>query len=79
MLERAEGVGSLLECGSNIGKNIGILNHVLPSASKSIIEISPDAYGIVTSRYHIEQSFNGRLYNPILRKNILTWYLLWVC
>ncbi len=59
MLERAEDVGSLLECGSNIGKNIGILNHVLPSASKSIIEISPDAYGIVTSRYQIDQSFNG--------------------
>ena len=59
MLERAEGISSLLECGSNIGKNIGLLSHVLPTASKSIIEISPDAYKIVTSKYEIDQSFNG--------------------
>jgi len=59
MLKAASGVRSILECGSNIGKNIGLLNHVLPSASKSIIEISPDAYGIVTSRYQLAQSFNG--------------------
>jgi pseudaminic acid biosynthesis-associated methylase len=59
MLKATSGVKSILECGSNIGKNIGLLNHVLPSASKSIIEISPDAYGIVTSRYQLAQSFNG--------------------
>ncbi|MBB1287112.1 hypothetical protein HRH25_22225 [Flavisolibacter sp. BT320] len=59
MLERAEGVTSLLECGSNVGKNIGLLNHVLPTASKSIIEISPEAYEIVTSRYSLQDSFNG--------------------
>jgi pseudaminic acid biosynthesis-associated methylase len=59
MLKAATGINSILECGSNIGKNIGLLNHVLPSASKSIIEISPDAYGIVTSRYELAQSFNG--------------------
>lgn len=59
MLERAHGIYTLLECGSNIGKNIGLLSHVLPTASKSIIEISPDAYKIVTSKYEIDQSFNG--------------------
>jgi len=59
MLERANGINTILECGSNIGKNIGLLNHVLPSASKSIIEISPDAYKIVTSQYELDQSFNG--------------------
>jgi pseudaminic acid biosynthesis-associated methylase len=65
MLQRTEGVNSILECGSNIGKNIGILNHVLPSAQKSIIEISPDAYGIVTSKYELAKSFNG----PIIASN----------
>jgi pseudaminic acid biosynthesis-associated methylase len=65
MLQRANGVTNILECGSNIGKNIGLLNHVLPSASKSIIEISPDAYGIVTSKYELSQSFNG----PIVASN----------
>jgi pseudaminic acid biosynthesis-associated methylase len=59
MLERAEKIESLLECGSNIGKNIRILNHVLPSTAKSIIEISPDAYKIVTERYELHKSFNG--------------------
>jgi len=59
MLERAEPVESLLECGSNIGRNIGFLNYVLPLCKKSIIEISPEAYSIVTSRHHIDQSFNG--------------------
>jgi pseudaminic acid biosynthesis-associated methylase len=66
MLQRANGISTILECGSNIGKNIGILNHVLPSASKSIIEISPDAYEIVTSRYDLAQSFNG----PILASSL---------
>jgi spore coat polysaccharide biosynthesis protein SpsF len=59
MLERAEPIDSVLECGSNIGKNINLLNHVLPNASKSIIEISEDAYKIVTSNYELKSSFNG--------------------
>lgn len=65
MLQRANGVNAILECGSNIGKNINILNHVLPSSSKSIIEISPDAYEIVKSRYQLAQSYNG----PILESS----------
>jgi len=59
MLERTEQIDSILECGSNIGKNINLLNHILPSASKSIIEISEDAYKIVTGKYEIRQAFNG--------------------
>jgi pseudaminic acid biosynthesis-associated methylase len=59
MLERADRIETVLECGSNIGKNIGLLNHVLPSAAKSIIEISPDAFKVVTSKYELEHSFNG--------------------
>lgn len=59
MLERTKKINSILECGSNIGKNINLLNHVLPSASKSIIEISKEAYSIVTNKYQLLQSFNG--------------------
>jgi pseudaminic acid biosynthesis-associated methylase len=59
MLERTDAISSILECGSNVGKNIKILNHVLPSAEKSIIEISPEAFKIVTSGYQLKNSFNG--------------------
>ncbi len=61
MLERAEQIDSILECGSNIGKNINLLNHILPSASKSIIEISEEAYKIVTGKYEINLAFNGSI------------------
>jgi len=58
MLRNTEAISSVLECGSNIGRNINILNHVLPSATKSIVEISPDAYNIVTQRYKLANAQN---------------------
>jgi pseudaminic acid biosynthesis-associated methylase len=65
ILERAEKISSVLECGCNIGKNINFLNYLLPDASKSIIEISPVAYQIVTGKYDLAASFNG----PIVASN----------
>ncbi len=62
MLKKADPINSLLECGSNIGRNIRVLSAMLPDVKKSLIEINSDAYKIVTSRYKIEGSFNG----PIL-------------
>lgn len=61
MLQKAEKIESVLECGSNIGRNIGFLNTVLPDANKSIIEISPEAYKIVTNTFSLECSFNGSI------------------
>jgi pseudaminic acid biosynthesis-associated methylase len=61
MLSKTSGIESVLECGSNLGRNIEFLNEVLPSASKSIIEISPEAYDIVTKRFQLLGSFNGRI------------------
>jgi spore coat polysaccharide biosynthesis protein SpsF len=61
MLERTEGISSLLECGSNIGRNINFLSYVLPESAKSLIELSSDAYKIVTEKYTISQSFNGSI------------------
>jgi spore coat polysaccharide biosynthesis protein SpsF len=61
MLERTQGINSILECGCNIGRNINFLNHIQPTASKSIIEISPRAFEIVTGTYQLEEAFNGSI------------------
>ena len=53
ILHKSEGVNSILECGSNIGRNIASLQSILPSAEKSIIEISSDAYKIVTENFSL--------------------------
>jgi len=58
-----EDIGSFLECGSNIGRNIEILNQLFPTSSKNIIEISPKAYEIVTKKYDITYSFLGSIKN----------------
>lgn len=69
ILNRTSNISSVLECGCNIGRNINFLNHVLPNASKSIIEISPKAYDIVTNQYKIEKSFNGPILDSKFEKN----------
>ncbi|MDQ3073823.1 MAG: hypothetical protein M3Q97_11240 [Bacteroidota bacterium] len=40
-----------------------MLEHLLPSASKSIIEISPEAFRVVTSKYKLEEAYNGAILN----------------
>jgi pseudaminic acid biosynthesis-associated methylase len=50
-----------LECGSNVGRNIGFLEKVLPHSKKSLIELSDDAYKIVTERYDLDSAFNGSI------------------
>lgn len=61
MLAEAGPIGSLLECGCNIGRNIGFLEQLLPQASKSVIEISEPAYRFVTERFDLDRSFNGAI------------------
>ena len=61
MLASTSGITSLLECGCNIGRNIDSLERVLPSASKSIIEISKPAFDFVSRRYALAQKFNGSI------------------
>lgn len=61
MLASASGIRSILECGCNIGRNIGFLDVVLPKAAKSIIEISKPAYDFVTSHYRLDKTFNGAI------------------
>lgn len=66
MLEKASDIASLLECGCNIGRNIGFLNHTLPNADKSIIEISTPAFEYVQSTYDIRSSINGPIVESYL-------------
>ena len=69
MLQKANDVGSLLECGANIGRNIDFLNTLLPDAKKSAIELSPDAYEILTNRFEFDQTFNGAITKSSFGKN----------
>ena len=54
-------VATVLECGSNVGRNISFLNYALPNAQKSIIELSADAYQVVTDKYDLDRKFNGAI------------------
>ncbi len=80
MLKHADSINSVLELGCNIGRNQNILRHYLPSASKSIVEISPEAYSIVSSRYdlHIakncsilEADFSGQTFDLVFTTGVL--------
>lgn len=61
MLNKADNLDRILECGCNIGRNIRFLEELLPNARKSIIEISKPAYQHVTNEFEIERSFNGAI------------------
>ena len=62
MLENvSRDVDRYLECGCNIGRNIQMLQQVLPSAKPSIIEISEPAFNFVTSRMQFEHAFRGAI------------------
>lgn len=64
-----EPIDQILECGSNIGRNINYLNEVYPNAGKSIIEVAEKPYQIVTSTYKLNHSFNGPIVDSDLPKN----------
>ena len=61
MIVKTSEITSVLECGCNIGRNIGFLNTVLPQAKKSIVEISQPAFSFVTTHYNIHHSFHGSI------------------
>jgi spore coat polysaccharide biosynthesis protein SpsF len=61
ILAKAGDIQSVLECGCNIGRNIGFLDKVLPNAKKSVIEISEPAFRYVTNKFDINSSFNGAI------------------
>ena len=61
MLAKTDEIESVLECGCNIGRNIGLLSEVLPMAKVSIIEISKPAFDFCTQHYEIDQAFNDSI------------------
>ncbi len=61
MLRELRPLDSILECGSNIGKNIDFLNEMMPASLKSIIEISQPAFKYVSSHYELDRAFNGSI------------------
>ena len=77
MLNKAEKIESLLECGCNIGRNIDFLENVLPNSSKSIIELSNEAYEKVTSKFNLENSFNGSILDSTFKLN--SFDLVFIC
>ncbi len=64
-----EPIHEILECGSNIGRNINFLNHLFPDVNKSIIEVAKKPFDIVTSLYDLKYSFNGPLTESNLPNN----------
>lgn len=67
MLSKAVGINNYLECGCNIGRNIDFLNIALPSAQKSIIEISKPAFEFVIKKHIISDKFNGTILDSDLK------------
>lgn len=65
MLCRCDLLSSVLECGSNIGRNVECLERILPFAKKSIIEISPLAYQIVTNKHSLHLSSNSSIVDTV--------------
>lgn len=61
MLKKAKKITSVLECGCNIGRNIGFLEKVLPRATKSVIEISKPAFEFVTKKHKLKNAFHGSI------------------
>ena len=52
---------SYLDCGSNIGRNIGFLQKFLPTASANVIELAKDPYERCLGNFKINNSFMGPL------------------
>lgn len=69
MLRNTNDIKNLLECGSNIGRNIEFLENLLPDTEKSILELSPDAFEIVTSRYKFKDAVNSSILESDLPSN----------
>ena len=61
MLSKAQFTETILECGCNIGRNIGFIDIAYPVAKKSVIEISKPAFDFVTKNYKLQHSFNGSI------------------
>lgn len=51
IVKKIDAPDTILECGANIGRNIEALNYIFPLASKTAIEISPDAASMLREKF----------------------------
>ena len=58
-------IESYLDCGSNIGRNVGFLKSVIPGASANIIELASKPFETCKATYKIEKSFFGPIKDAI--------------
>src|SRR5437763_1061860 len=61
MLKKTGPVSSILECGSNLGRNLVALKEIYPAAALSLIEINEEAYKAVCASIRPAHSFNGAI------------------
>ena len=54
-------LSSILECGSNIGRNLKLLSVLIPDSEINIIELSPEALDIAKKRFKINEYFQGSI------------------
>ena len=68
MLSKTSNIETLLECGCNIGRNISFLDKINPKTKKSIIELSPKAFEIVTRNHKLDSCQNSSILESDLGK-----------
>jgi spore coat polysaccharide biosynthesis protein SpsF len=62
-------ISTYLDCGSNIGRNIGFLKHILPMAAANIVELAPGPYEKCINQFEIQNSFLGPIKEAKFDKN----------
>lgn len=54
-------LGSFLECGCNIGRNLHSLKNLVPNADSAVIEINKEALHLALRDYKIAEFFHGSI------------------
>jgi hypothetical protein len=67
--KKTKNLKSILECGSNIGKNVEILKKINKNLKISIIEVSPIVFNIIINKFSLEKKFNGLITENNFKKN----------
>ena len=69
MLRNTSNVGSILECGCNIGRNLEVLRKLYPKAELSLIELAKETYEIAVQEIKPRGSFNGLIVDSSFTPN----------
>ena len=62
-------IDTLLECGSNIGRNLKQINLAYPKKKLSFIELNKKAFDICLENKNIDQSFNSSIESCKIKDN----------